>query len=111
MLHFVTSWMDLENIMLSEISQSEKEKYHDFTHMWNLMNRLNKRRKWGQTRRLQDDSKWQGETRGWRDWSKGKKIHGHGQQCGDCWGERSIRELNSNGKNTIKIKLKNRNKK
>ena len=27
-LHFVTVWMDLENIMLSEISQSEKDKYH-----------------------------------------------------------------------------------
>ena len=25
---FVTVWMDLENIMLSEISQSEKDKYH-----------------------------------------------------------------------------------
>ena len=27
-LPFVTAWMDLENIMLSEISESEKEKYH-----------------------------------------------------------------------------------
>ena len=27
-LPFVTEWMDLENIMLSEISQSEKDKYH-----------------------------------------------------------------------------------
>ena len=27
-LLFVTVWMDLENIMLSEISQSEKEKHH-----------------------------------------------------------------------------------
>ena len=25
---FATAWMDLENIMLSEISQSEKDKYH-----------------------------------------------------------------------------------
>ena len=25
---FVTAWMDLENIMLSEISQSEKDKYY-----------------------------------------------------------------------------------
>ena len=40
-LPFVTAWMDLENIMLSEISQSETDKYHDFTHMWNLMNILN----------------------------------------------------------------------
>ena len=27
-LAFVTIWMDLENIMLNEISQSEKNKYH-----------------------------------------------------------------------------------
>ena len=27
-LLFVTAWMDLEGIMLSEISQSEKDKYH-----------------------------------------------------------------------------------
>ena len=27
-LPFATVWIDLENIMLSEISQSEKEKYH-----------------------------------------------------------------------------------
>ena len=41
-LPFVTAWMDLENIMLSEIGQSGKDKYHiDFTHMWNLMNKLN----------------------------------------------------------------------
>ena len=26
-LPFVTAWMDLENIMLSEIRQSEKDKY------------------------------------------------------------------------------------
>ena len=37
---------------------------------------------------------------------KGKRTHGHGQQCGDCWGERNIRGLNGSGKNTIKIKLK-----
>ena len=27
-LPFATAWMDLENIMLSEISQSEKDKHH-----------------------------------------------------------------------------------
>ena len=31
-LPFVTAWRDLENTMLSEISQSEKDKHHDFTH-------------------------------------------------------------------------------
>ena len=41
-LPFATAWMDLENIMLSEVSQSEKGQIqYDFTHMWNLMNTLN----------------------------------------------------------------------
>ena len=42
MLPFATVWMDLENIMLSEISQLEKDIPYDFTHMWNLMDKLNK---------------------------------------------------------------------
>ena len=29
-LPFKTAWMDLEGIMLSEISQSERDKYHRF---------------------------------------------------------------------------------
>ena len=29
---FVTTWMDLEGIMLSEISQIEKDKYHMISH-------------------------------------------------------------------------------
>ena len=37
---------------------------------------------------------------------KGKRPHGHGQQCGDCWQEGGIRGRNGNGKNTIKIKFK-----
>ena len=36
---------------------------------------------------------------------KGKRTHGHGQQCGDCWGRGHIRGLKGNGKNPIKIKL------
>ena len=31
-----TMWMELEGIMLSKISQSEKDRYHVFTHVWNL---------------------------------------------------------------------------
>ena len=27
-------------ILLNKISQLEKDKYHDFTHMWNLMNKI-----------------------------------------------------------------------
>ena len=39
-LLFATGWMDLGNIMLSEISQSEKDKYC-IVRMWNLMNKIN----------------------------------------------------------------------
>ena len=38
-LPFATTWMELECIMLSKISQSEEDKYHDFTHIWNLRNK------------------------------------------------------------------------
>ena len=65
-LPFVTVWMDLENITLSEIRPSEKDKYHyDFTHMWNLMNKLNKENGDRLIDGEQADS-WVG-VRGWRD--------------------------------------------
>ena len=35
-LSFATMWMELEAIMLNEITQLEKDKYHDFTHMRTL---------------------------------------------------------------------------
>ena len=35
-LPFATAWMDLENIMLSEISQSEKDKYHMVSLIWGI---------------------------------------------------------------------------
>ena len=34
---------------------------------------------------------------------KGKRTHGHGQQCGDCRSEEGIRGVNDHGKYTIKI--------
>ena len=33
---------------------------------------------------------------------KGKRTHGHGHQCGDCWGKGGIRGLNGNGKKNNK---------
>ena len=33
---FATTWMDLEIIILREVSQKEKDKYHDITYRWNL---------------------------------------------------------------------------
>ena len=35
---FAAMWSGLEGIMLSEISQAEKDRYHVFTHMWMLRN-------------------------------------------------------------------------
>ena len=35
-LPFATTWMDSEAITLSEIRQTEKDKYFDITYMWNL---------------------------------------------------------------------------
>ena len=32
---FAATWMDLESVILSEVSQTEKEKYHDIPYMWN----------------------------------------------------------------------------
>ena len=39
-LQFERTWMDLEGIMLSEISQTEKHRIlYDLTYMWNLKNK------------------------------------------------------------------------
>ena len=44
-LPFSTTWMELKSIMPSEISQSEKDKYHMISLMWNLRNKTNEQRK------------------------------------------------------------------
>ena len=37
MMPFAATWLDLEIIILSEVSQTEKDKYtYDITYMWNL---------------------------------------------------------------------------
>ena len=38
---FAATWMDLEIIILSEVSQTEKDKYH-ITYMWNLIKMIQK---------------------------------------------------------------------
>ena len=43
-LQFASTWMDLENIIPSEIVR-ERQIPHDFTHMWNLRNKTKKRQK------------------------------------------------------------------
>ena len=41
MLPFATTCMNLEGIMLSEIGQTEKDKYIVISYMWNLKNKTN----------------------------------------------------------------------
>ena len=33
---FAATWMDLESVILRQVSQTEKEKYYDIPYMWNL---------------------------------------------------------------------------
>ena len=34
---FAATWMELETLMLSEVSQKEKDKCHIISHIWNLI--------------------------------------------------------------------------
>ena len=72
-LLFATIWMDLENTMLNEVSQSEKDKYHVFTHV-----ESNKQTE--PTRKIETDSQMQSRmtagvagARGWQDGEKREK--------------------------------------
>ena len=39
-LQLTTTWRDLEDIMLSEMSQDrQRQIWHDFTYMWNIKNK------------------------------------------------------------------------
>ena len=44
-MSFAATCMDLESVILTEVSQTEKEKYHviscNITYMWNLKNGIN----------------------------------------------------------------------
>ena len=44
-LPFAMTWMEAESILLSEINQSEKDKYHMIPLMWNLRSKTNEQRK------------------------------------------------------------------
>ena len=39
---FAETWMNLEIIIPSEVSQQEKDKYHKITNMWNLIKMMQK---------------------------------------------------------------------
>ena len=38
---FAATWMKLETLILSEVSQKEKDKYHMISHIWNLIHSTN----------------------------------------------------------------------
>ena len=38
---FTATWMQLESLILSEVSQKDKDKYHMISHMWNLKSGTN----------------------------------------------------------------------
>ena len=44
-LTFLTTWIDLEGIVLNEGSQTEKEKYHMISLTWNLKHKINEQTK------------------------------------------------------------------
>ena len=48
LLPFATAWVELESIMLSEVSQAVRDKYHDLTFKWNLVNKTKKQAKYKQ---------------------------------------------------------------
>ena len=35
-MRFAATWMDLKTVILSEVSQTKKDKYHNSIYMWNL---------------------------------------------------------------------------
>ena len=49
LIPFATAWMELESIMLSEISQAVRDKIpYDLTFNWNIINRRKKETKYNQ---------------------------------------------------------------
>ena len=73
-LPFAITWMDLEGIMLSEISQTEKDKHCMMSLKWNLKNKTNKAKQI--KNRLIDTGKKQGVARG--EGRGGRKERGEG---------------------------------
>ena len=71
------AWIDPEGTMLSEMSQSEKGEYHmishDFTHMWNLKNKVNEQTKLRQAHRYREQTDGCQRRGGLRNWVKSVK--------------------------------------
>ena len=52
---FAATWIDLEIIILRDVSQKEKDKYH-MIYMWNLMTQMNPPMKQEQTHRCREQT-------------------------------------------------------
>ena len=67
--------MDLESIMLSEISQSEKDKYHmiSLVCMWNLIYKINKQ---SRSRLIDTENRLTAVRGKWGWWGWVKKVKG-----------------------------------
>ena len=48
-LPFTATWMDLEGIMLSEVSQKGKKKYRMLTHIYGILKKNRYEELWGRT--------------------------------------------------------------
>ena len=83
-LHFATTWVDLEGIMLSEISQMEKDKCHMISFEYGILNKQkNEKRKLNKTNlKIQRSDDWLSEGKG--NGALGKTGEG-GQLYGDRW--------------------------
>ena len=60
---FSATWVELEILLLNEINQKEKDKYHTISHIWNLIYSTNES-------------------------FHRKETHGHGEQTCGCQRER-----------------------
>ena len=81
---FATTWMDLESVILSEVSQKETEISYDIPYTWNLKRKdTNELTKQKQTHRLR------------------KPTHG-------CWGEGIVKDFEGHV-HTAKFKMDNKN--
>ena len=68
---FASTWMEQEGIMLSEISQGERQLLYGFTSMWNIRNSMEDHR--GREGKLQG-KKSERETSHERLWTPGNKL-------------------------------------
>ena len=54
---YAATWMDLDVIILSELSQKEKDKYHEIINMYNLIKMIQKNLQ-KKTQRFRKSNQW-----------------------------------------------------